>query len=278
MGKERIEEIMRMGYGSKRCTQASVFEMELAKLVTACTIMPSMNTGVDFYKDDETGLKVRFYTNSVKGRELEPITIDLDRTLQRNLQLTSAVSRIRRGMIESGVLTEQDCLSKNDDIFWTALNDATATAKSVPNGESVIVDAVTDKALQINTLRKMLNAQKGQSVSQHESLLTTILGLMDYYTNSNDPNNSLSRMNVNARTYFNQLDDFECINRAIRDNCAGGKNIYMNDYICARNPLEDRKASYLAGLYQTKFNSPLFHTEDISVADADILNPDITEM
>ena len=278
MGKERIDEIMRMGYNSKRSTKASVFEMELAKLVTACAIMPTMNTGVDFYSDDENGMKVKFYSTSTKGGEVEPLVIELDRTLQRSIQLTTAVSRIRNRMLFEGVLTEQDCMSKNDDIFWTALDNAANRAKFIPDAEAGIIDTVTDSALKINTLRKMLNSKNGHTVSSHESLLTTVLGLMDYYTNSNDTENPLSRMSVNARTYFNRLDDFACINRAIRDNCAGDKNIYMNDYISARNPLEDRKASYLAGLYQTRFNAPMFHTSEISVSDADILDPNLSEM
>ena len=277
MGKERIEEIMRMGYNSKRCSKASVFEVELAKLITSCTIMPKMNIGVDFFTDENKGLNVKFYSTAVRGREIEPIDIELDRSLQRSFQLTTAVSRIRQYLNSEGLLTEQDCMSKNDDIFWSALDNVSARAKLSPDGQAGVVDVVTDKALQINTLRKMLNAKNNHQVSEYESVLTTILGFMDFYTNSNEPENPLSRMSVNARTYFNQLDDFECINRAIRDNCVGEKDVYLNDYICARNALEDRKASYLGGLYQTTFNAPLFRSSQINVGDADILDPALND-
>ena len=278
MGKERIEEIMRMGYNSKRCSKASAFEVELAKLVTACTIMPSMETGVDFYRDDENGLKVGFYSTSVDANDVEPIVIELDKTLQRTFQLTTAISRVRSHMGLEGLLTQQECLSKNDDILWSALDDTAYRARHIPGAKEGIIDIVKDKALKINTLRKMLNSDNGHSVSEHESLLTTILALIDYYTNSNKPGDPFSRMSVNGRTYFNGIDDFECINRAIRDNCTGDKDVYMNDYLSARNALEDRKASYLAGFYKTKFDCPVFHTEEINVSDADILDPSLNGM
>ena len=60
MGKEKIEDIMLMGYNSKYCHRASAFEVELAKLITACTIMPTMNVGFDFEKYDDT-LNIIFY-------------------------------------------------------------------------------------------------------------------------------------------------------------------------------------------------------------------------
>lgn len=276
MGKEKIEEIMMMGHKSKYCTKASAFEMELAKLLTACTIMPTMHVGFDFEKSDK-GLNVVFYPTGRTGHDIDECKIELDKSLLRTYQLCTTANRIRTHMQIECILTEEDCLSKNDDVFWSALDDTAYRAKFLPSEKESLLYRVNATSLKINTLRKMLNARLGTKMSEYESLLTTILAFMDYYTNSNHPNNELSRMSVNPKTYFSILDNFELINRAIRDNCFSRRDVEFNDYIAARDQMQDRKASYLAGLYQGDFTkNSTYNTERIIVTNADFLD-DVTD-
>ena len=271
MGKEKIEDIMLMGYNSKYCHRASAFEVELAKLITACTIMPTMNVGFDFEKYDDT-LNIIFYPTGRAGHDIEECKIELDKGLMKGYQLCSLANRIRTHMQIESILTEEDCLSKGDDVFWSALDDAAMRAKRIPGERQVLINRVSAMSLKINTLRKILNSKHGQ-MSEYESVLATILGFMDYYTNSNNPDNELSRLSVNAKSYFRYLDNFECINRAIRDNCLVGHDMQLNDYICARTQQDDRKASYLAGLYQGDyFKNCLYNTRHIIVSNADFLD------
>ena len=276
MGKEKIEDIMMMGHKSEYCTKALSFEVELAKLLTACTIMPVMNVGFDFEKEDNK-LSVVFYPTGRSGHDIEECKIELDKSLLRTYQLCITANRIRTHMQIECILTEEDCLSKNDDVFWSALDDTAHRVKFVPSERESLINRVNNTSLKINTLRKMLNARYGTRMSEYESLLTTTLAFMDYYTNSNHPKNELSRLSVNPKTYFQQLDNFDLINRAIRDNCMSKRDVELNDYLAARDKMEDRKASYLAGLYQADFaNNSTYNTERIIVSRANFLD-DITE-
>ena len=271
MGKDKIEDIISMGYKSKYCQKASAFEMELAKLLTACTIMPVMNVGFDFEKADDR-LDVVFYPTGRTGHDIEECRIELDKNLFKTYQLCSVANKVRTHMQIEALLTEEDCLSKNDDVFWSALDDVAMRVKQIPSERQGLINRVSSMSLKLNTLRKILNTQHGQ-MSEYESLLTTVLAFMDYYTNSNHPDNELSRLSVNARSYFAYLDNFECINRAIRDNCFVGHNMDLNDYIAARNETEDRKASYLAGFYQGEFfRNSFYNTRNIIVSNADFLD------
>ena len=271
MGKEKIEDIMLMGYNSKYCQRSSAFEIELAKLITACTIMPVMNVGFDFEKADDE-LKLKFYPTGRTGHDIPECTIELDKNLYKTYQLCSVSNKIRTHMQIECLLTEEDCLSKNDDIFWSALDDTAMRVKQIPSERQGLINRVSNMSLKINTLRKILNSKHGH-MSEYESLLTTILAFMDYYTNSNHPDNELSRLSVNDRSYFRYLDNFDCINRAIRDNCLVGHDMALNDYLCSRTEKDDRKASYLAGYYQGEYyRNSLYNTRNIIVSNADFLD------
>ena len=110
MGKDKIEDIISMGYKSKYCQKASAFEMELAKLLTACTIMPVMNVGFDFEKADDR-LDVVFYPTGRTGHDIEECRIELDKNLFKTYQLCSVANKVRTHMQIEALLTDEDCLS-----------------------------------------------------------------------------------------------------------------------------------------------------------------------
>lgn len=270
MEKRKFDEIIRFGNNYKYCLNSSTFEIELAKLVTACTIMPTINTSVDFYTNHGRDLKIRFYHKGIMGDVTEPIIINLDEEVQRNFQLTGIISRVHDYMDKKGILTRQDCLSKNDDILWTALDNTSDRVKYIPQSKDYVINTLANASLQINAFRKMLNSNNGHTSFKHESVLLTVLGLLDYY--SKDSENNLSKVSVDATSYFKQLSDFEDIDKAIRINSLVVKDRSFNDLVAARNQSEDRVSSYLAGLYQTKINNHEFHAHDIDVTYAEILD------
>ena len=271
MGKEKIEDVIILGYKSKHCPRASTFEIEVAKLLTACTIMPEINVDFEFEKFDNE-LRLNFYSTNATEPTMPEHTIELDENRQRAFQLCSVINKIRTSMQASHSLTKDDCISKADDIFMTALTNTAEKVKNSPEERQELIDRVSATSLKFNTLRKVLNI-KNKPASDYESLLTTILAFVDYFTNSNHPNNELSRLDVNGLAYYRYLDNFECINRAIRDNCLVGHNTTFNDYLSARSTSEDKKSNYLAGLYQSEFyRNSLFNTRSIDLSKANILD------
>ena len=267
MGKEKIEDIIILGYKSKHCPRASTFEIEV--------IMPDINVDFEFEKFDNE-LRLNFYPTSNSDNS-SGYTIGLDENRQRAFQLCSVINKIRTDMQMRHTLIKDDCISKSDDIFMTALTDAADKVKNSSKERQGLIDRVSAMSLKINTLRKILNIKNGP-ISDYETLLTTILAFVDYYTNSNHPTNELSRLNVNDISYYRYLDNFECINRAIRDNCLVGQNTTLNNYLSARSTVEDKKANYLSGLYQGEFyRNSLYNTRSIDLSKANILDNNIQE-
>ena len=271
MGKEIINDAIILGYKSKHCPKASTFEIEVAKLLTACSLMPSMNVQFEFEKFDNE-LRLNFQPANASNHNVSEMTIELDQNRIRAFQLCSVINNIRTNMALNHTLSKDDCISKSDDILMTALLDAANTIKNNPEARQELIDRVSAISLKTNTLRKMLNAENGE-MSTYESLLTTVLTFIDYFTNSNHPNNELSRLNVNNVSYYRYLDNLECVNRAIREKCIVGHNISFNDQLSARNPNAEKKACYLSGLHQKTFHiNSLFNTRSIITSKANILD------
>lgn len=277
---ERIENLINRGFESKVCRRASEFEVELSKLITACTLMKTMNVEFDFQKDEE-GVKLSIFSiDDDDSKRFNDSIIDLNKPLVRKCQLSSIINSVHKYMNREGLLTEVDCISKNDDIFWTALDYSANNIANNTNEKDIIVKRLEDKALEINTFRKICNAKLGYELSEYESALVTILACMNFYANTSGVSNPYSRLSVNAKSYFRSLDDFECINRAIKDNCKSDKDVSLNDYIGSFSPLEDRKASYLVGLYASEFSkkNSNFDSKNIDVSKADFLEPEENEI
>lgn len=275
MGKRKIEEIIKKG-SENNSNSFSTFEVELAKILTACVIMPSINVEFEFEKSEKNQLKLILYPTKQSDTKFKKTIIDFSMPMAKTYQLCIASNKIYTHMLQENILTNKDCMFKNDDILWTALDNATNSVKFNPDTKEELENRITNTSLRINTFRKLLNAKIGIQMSEYESLITTILACLDYFTNSNDEQNSFSRMSVNASTYFKQINDLECINRAIRMNCVEERDVSYNDYLCARNSLEDKKASYLAGLHGTDFSkSDCYNMSKIVISKADILNPEM---
>lgn len=272
MAKERIDDIIKMGHSSIHCTEASAFEVELAKLITACIIMPDMEVGYEFVKENDE-IYLIFHTTLCDGRGIKDNKISLDHKDKRSRDLCITINNIRNEMLKRWILLRENNMSKNDDIFWTALDNAVDRIMDCSESTEVFLSRIKESELKLNTFRKLLDCQDPLKFSRHESLFASVLACIGYYTNSNNPDNELSRLKVKGKTYFSYLDDFDCINRAIRDNSYVRRDMDFNDYICARTALDDKKANYLAGLYQKDFTTrPTFSSRDINIFMADFLD------
>ncbi len=272
MGKEKIAEIIKMSE-RKDAKPSSNIEVEVAKLITACTLMPTMKVGCDIVKGQNGQLWVNFFQeNSRSNHKLPESLVGLNGGLMSAIELFGASSKIHRYLKEENLLNSDNSLSLVDHILWTALDDTARRVRYSNEERDALIDRVTDKSLQINTLRKLLNSSKKGEMSEYESVLTTILATIDFYTNSNTPDNPLSRLSVNERSYFSHLEKLSKINSVIRTNCAIYKNLELNNYLCARNSTEDKKASYLAGKYQSQYDSVDFSAKKIFPRNADFLD------
>ncbi len=274
MGKERITDIIKMGeHGSK---SSSMIEMGVAKLVTALTLMPTMNVGFDVVKGVNGDVRLNLFPTSYRGHDVEKSTIHLDGGIRSTVELFGAINKVYNHLQIEELLNSEDSLTKLDHILWTALDDTARRARYFKSEEQGAIDRASETSLQINTLRKMLSGNRQDVTSEYEIMLATILASIDFYTNSNTPDRPLSRLSVNDRTYFTHLDKVGKINAAIRSNY---KDKDLIDYICARDSMADKKSTYLASRYRSKamrgmeFSSRSIHSKDAAIFDS--CNPEM---
>lgn len=233
----------------------SNFDIACAKLVTACTLMPSMDMGYDFIRNDEGRVYMSFFpTGRNRGYFGEHI-IELDRNVVRNLQLNSLIRDMGKMMKYEGTLSEDDNMLRTDDILMSALSDSAWRKKYNYNGKSTLSDRIYDATIRLNAFRKILNSDRGNSV--HNSFFTTVIGSLNYITNYADIEGA--KLGLSEKEYFKKTDDIEKLNKIIRTNEQWGDNVAFCDSICAKSKGDNDKAENVADFYVDRW-TPEVHS------------------
>lgn len=231
----------------------SNFDIACAKLVTATTLMPSMDMGYDFFRNDEGKVYMSFFPTGRNRGYFDEHIIELDRNVIRNLQLNSLIRDMGRMMKSEGALSEDDNMLRTDDILMSALNDSAWRKRYNYNGKSALSDRVSDATMRLNTFRKILNNGRNESV--HNGFFATVIGSLNYITNYADIEGA--KLGLSEKEYFKKTDDIEKLNKLIRTNEQWGDNVAFCDSICAKSKGDNDRAEKLADIYLNRYISEI---------------------
>lgn len=247
--KEIIDKCDDQEYLNGYRVNKSNFDIACAKLITACTLMPSMDMGYDFIRNDEGKVCMTFFPTGRNSQYFGEHIVELDRDIVRNFQLNSLIRDMGKMMKYEGVLSEDDNMLRTDDILMSALSDSAWRKKYNYNGKSALSDRVADATTRLNVFRKILNNGRGESV--HNGLFTTVIGSLNYITNYSDIEGV--RLGMSEKEYFKKTSDIENLSRVIRTNEQWGDNKALCDSICAKNKEDNDRAERLAEIYVSRW-------------------------
>jgi len=250
--------------GNKSREKSIDFQVGLAQLLMSITFDTRSGIDYKFVKTDK-GYSVELY--GVKDKTFKKNNINLSVPLIRDGELIKAEKSVYKFMERKNLLNNEDLLSDDDHIFWTALDYVAQRACAERKGNDNIQDIKSNierKLIEINTFRK-LSSNMGSNVDKYiESTLATIASTINYFAYGDTPDKPFRIASVNDDSFAMRRMDISTINKAVRTFMKS--NPKEIDRMTSMTPKHDKIATCLAELNNVKLNDLPYKSDEL-VAD-----------
>lgn len=243
MGNRRLEDIIEQGY--KCNVDYTGMDLIISKIITTLTLMPDIGFDYDFSLGDDLFTHLEVFSQTKNSK----IDIAINGSPFSMIQAYGVARDIYNIMNQKELIEHVPNLDMDESMLYSAIVNLYNRLKNQNCDESEVINYVEEKALKMDTFRKIASGmQKGYGLIT-DRLIATSIASLNYYTDSDKYR--LENLDLSNNDFGLQLYDIQSINRAINLNIL--KNKLITNDVCLRHGMFDKKSSYLAGFYSSRF-------------------------